>query len=190
LAFRIFGFGKQLNKSFHALIHTGSVIFFSLGLYAVFKAHATASYNGGVIYPNIYSLHSMLGITSVALYCLNYVCGLLIFATNICSADMKKSYLDSHVKIGLTIFIASGMAFQSGLMELFTDLGCGYSVTSPDTNPAANYHLLPTGCKVMNGAAVFGFITIAATLYALVDIRVSESSIQPRDGAFESLLKA
>ena len=37
-------------------------------------------------------------------------------------------------------------AVETGVMELVVKIGvCGYDVTSADTNPAQNYHLLPGG---------------------------------------------
>lgn len=47
---------------------------------------------------------------------------------------------------------------------------CGYTVDEKDTNPAANYHMLPDGCKMSNGVGICAFITLLLTLYSLANV--------------------
>mmetsp|Transcript_21102 Transcript_21102/g.47224 ORF Transcript_21102/g.47224 Transcript_21102/m.47224 type:complete len:86 (+) Transcript_21102:602-859(+) len=64
---------------------------------------------------------------------------------------------------------------QTGLTELTTKLGCSYTVSSADWNPAHNYHRLSAGCQLANGIGIMVFLTALFAAYALIGPGVTAS---------------
>eukprot|EP01034_Spumella_vulgaris_P022057 gene22057-28152_t len=83
------------------------------------------------------------------------------------AVSLRKAYMPSHIFLGSFAFFAAVFAALTGAMELATEKKCGYEVTSPDTNPAENYHELSGGCKTLNGIAVLLLFTAFFAAYAL-----------------------
>ena len=168
LTYRLIPLPKFITKALHVFFHTAAICCISIGLTAVFTGNNYTNKNTeGVYYPNFYSLHSMLGITAVSLYGLNYLIGIVTFLIPRVSADIRKSFLPHHVFIGTFALFAATFAVETGIMELATELGCSYDVTSADWNPAENYHKLPDGCRLANGIGVMVLITMFFCSFAL-----------------------
>jgi hypothetical protein len=169
VSFRLLPFGKKTNKAIHGLLHTCAMCCVVIGLCAVFIGN---NYRGhGGIYSNLNSMHSFIGLTTVVLYGLNYVGGLahfLLFETIGISAETKAWYLPNHVFIGLFTFFVATMAVETGIMELSTELGCGYDVTQADLDPAIHYDELQSGCKVANGVGIMAILTCFLAFYAVI----------------------
>ena len=180
LSFRIFQFGKPLNKILHALFHTGAIVCFSIGLYAVFSGNNNLDKNSShSYYPNLYSIHSWMGIGLIALYCSNYILGIMVFFWNVFGDRGKAFFLDHHISLGIILVVMAGIVAESGLADLSTPL-CSYPVTSPDINPIEHFKDLSSGCKTANTAGLFILLTVICTLYAIIDIRsptATQSSI-------------
>ncbi|GJM91659.1 hypothetical protein PR202_ga08058 [Eleusine coracana subsp. coracana] len=64
MAYRIVLGPREAKKAVHLLLHLVSLAFAAVGLYAAIKFHHDAGL------PNFHSLHSWLGITTIALYAL------------------------------------------------------------------------------------------------------------------------
>jgi hypothetical protein len=175
LSFRIFTFGKPINKLIHSTLHTISVIFLSLGLYAVFASNNDKNKNTtGTYSPNLASLHSWIGIGTISLYCLNYLLGMLFFLTDIFSDEMKAWAVQQHRPLGLAIFILATLAASTGTMELSSESSvCNYDLSSPDNDPASHYKDLTDGCKLANGASLMIILTCVCAVYALLDLKPS-----------------
>jgi cytochrome b-561 len=110
-----------------------SIIFFSIGLRAVFRNHARLEL------ADLYSLHSWIGMTATILYASMYLVGLLAFIFNIWDEVAKAKIVVYHI-VGGTITIVFGMmALLTGLLEKATFMSC-----VNDTH----------GCRLVNGAGV------------------------------------
>lgn len=172
LSFRIFKFGKPTNKLLHIFFHSGAVICFSVGLYAVFTGNNNIDKNSShTFYPNLYSIHSWIGIGLISLYCLNFILSILIFVWNIFGDRGKSLFFEYHISMGIILIVISGIVSLSGLADLSTPF-CSYTVTAPDTNPIEHFKDLSRGCKTANTAGLFIVLTIIFALYAIVDIRM------------------
>lgn len=188
LSFRILPFGKPINKSIHSLFHTATVICFSVGLYAVFTSNNNTSKNpDGVYYPNLASLHSWIGIGAVSLYCLNYLLGLLYFLSGVMLEETKRVFKPFHIALGWILLLMIGLAAETGIMELSTEVAqCTYVLTGPDTNPAKFYTSLTTGCRVANAAGIAILLTLVCLIYALVDL--TPEKVEVRNTSNEPLI--
>lgn len=128
-------------------------------------------------YPNLYTLHSFVGLGAIILYGTNYLLGFanfLLYPVLGISNEVKAAYLPLHVFIGTFALFAAGKdinsrllyydsflqyyytvcAVESGIMELTSELiiddypACSYEVDSADVNPARHYSNLPSKCAL------------------------------------------
>ncbi|GFT15362.1 putative cytochrome b561 [Nephila pilipes] len=67
--------------------------------------------------PNLYSLHSWIGLGTVILFSLQLFCGFVTFLYPGAKAMQRKSYLQYHQFFGVIIFILSILSCHSGIME-------------------------------------------------------------------------
>ena len=108
--YRLFSKTSKLYvKIGHALVQVGAMVLASVGLRAVFAYHNSAGY------PNMYSLHSWLGLFTVILFGLQWVFGFVSFLFPKLSEGIRRFYLPHHKFWGLVIF---GMACATALMGI------------------------------------------------------------------------
>lgn len=150
------------QKVVHVLFHTSALFCFSFGLNAVVKSH-NGQNAAGAYMPNLYSMHSWIGLGALCLYVQNYVLGFAYFVTR--NFEGAKEYLPSHLKLGLCALLMSMAAVISGISQLKP---CAYTVTEPDTNPAAQYSNLTSGCKKMQGSGVCVALAVILSFFALI----------------------
>lgn len=90
---------KTTLKIFHGCLHLLVFIFMVTALKAVFDYHNHSNI------PNLYTLHSWMGITTVVLFGLQYVFGFVSFLYPGLTKTMRITMLPFHVFTGLLIFI-------------------------------------------------------------------------------------
>ncbi|EEB13963.1 Cytochrome b561, putative [Pediculus humanus corporis] len=105
---------KRKLKIAHAFINAMAFIFTIIGLQAVFDSHNLASPSP---IPNMYSLHSWLGLASVILFALQWVFGLLSFLYPTLSAPLRATYYPIHVFFGINAFVCASASALLGLTE-------------------------------------------------------------------------
>lgn len=177
LSYRVIPLPKIWTKRIHALLHTVSMALIVVGLTTVVVGNNYTNKNSyHMYYPNFFSLHSFLGLGAIFIYSQNYFLGIWHFlsSTKWVPSSMRKSYMPYHIYLGSAALAISALAVESGIMELFTELGCSYSVTSPDLDPASNYHKLHAGCKIANGVGVLVALSVVLTFFALSNSFISE----------------
>ncbi len=90
LAYRVFRDVKKLRvKILHGSLLALSLIFASIGLKAVFDNHNLAAPPK----PNLYSLHSWVGLTAVVFFGMQWVCGFVTFLFPKLSEEIRKAYM-------------------------------------------------------------------------------------------------
>lgn len=184
VSYRILPFTKYVTKSIHGLLHTGAIVCIILGLTCVFLGNDDKSKNEyNQYWPNLFSLHSFIGLGAVIVYFLNYIFGLIHFVPSLelIPGDLRKTYMPYHVFFGTFAVIASAMAVETGIMEASVEVGCGYDVDSADINPAEHYHRLPYGCKLANGVGVLVYLALFTLLYAIYRFQKQDKSADHRD---------
>ncbi|KAH0621479.1 hypothetical protein JD844_022836 [Phrynosoma platyrhinos] len=100
---------KLLMKLIHAGLNTIALILAIISLVAVFDFH-----NAKKI-PNMYSLHSWIGLTAVILYALQLVLGFAVFLLPFAPLSLRATIMPIHVYSGLLIF---GTVIATALMGI------------------------------------------------------------------------
>lgn len=104
---------KKPLKLLHAGIHITSFVFVVIGLVAVFDSHNLAK----VPIPNLYSLHSWIGLTTVIIYAYQLLAGFLSFLYPTVPSNLRAAFLPVHVSIGTVTFVLAVIAAMTGLQE-------------------------------------------------------------------------
>ncbi|XP_061413650.1 plasma membrane ascorbate-dependent reductase CYBRD1-like [Lethenteron reissneri] len=105
------GSSKMLLKCVHAGLQTFSFLLVVLALVAVFDFHNVKNI------PNMYSLHSWVGLTAVLLFSMQWALGLAIFLFPGSPASLRAFSKPIHAYLGLFIFIAFLAAALTGITE-------------------------------------------------------------------------
>ncbi|KAG7227572.1 hypothetical protein INR49_005387 [Caranx melampygus] len=102
---------KLTMKFIHAGLNLVAFIFAVVSLVAVFDFHNAAKI------PNMYSLHSWLGLTAVILYCLQLVLGVGIYLIPVTPVSWRAAFMPLHVYSGLLLFASVTAVALMGITE-------------------------------------------------------------------------
>ena len=105
---------KRKVKLAHAIIMGSALPLMVIGLKAVFDNHDLRE----TPIPNMYSLHSWVGIICVILFFTQWVCGLVTFLAPGLAPRLRALYLPIHVYFGMLIFILAFASVISGITEI------------------------------------------------------------------------
>ncbi|XP_042503591.1 probable ascorbate-specific transmembrane electron transporter 1 [Macadamia integrifolia] len=109
-------FSKGLKKLIHLTLHAIALIFGIIGTYAAFKYHHECSA------PNLFSLHSWMGIGVIFLYAIQWIYGFVVFCYPAISAGIRAQSLPPHVLFGLFVYILAVATALLGFLEKLTFL--------------------------------------------------------------------
>ncbi|KAL4222070.1 hypothetical protein ACF0H5_018112 [Mactra antiquata] len=155
LAYRVFrNINKLYIKVVHGGIQLGALIFAGVGLKAVFDSHNLVEEP----IPNLYSLHSWIGLLTVILFGLQWVCGFVAFLFPKVGFAGRTIYMPHHVFWGLAIFGLACCAALTGITEkaLFSNGKNGFS-----------YSKLPSEGIVINCLGL-SIVCLAAVVFYVV----------------------
>ncbi|KAL6629399.1 hypothetical protein ACP70R_029164 [Stipagrostis hirtigluma subsp. patula] len=116
LSYRSLPVSRDARKKVHLALHAAGLAVGILGVYAVFKFHVES----GI--PNLYSLHSWLGIATITLYALQWLAGFLAFFFPGASPATRRATLPWHALLGLLVFVFAVATAQLGFLEKLTFL--------------------------------------------------------------------
>lgn len=102
---------KLMMKFIHAGLNVLAFILAAISLVAVFDFHNTQNI------PNMYSLHSWVGLTAVILYSLQIVLGIAIYLLPVSPVPLRAAFMPIHVYSGLVIFTSVIAAALMGITE-------------------------------------------------------------------------
>ncbi|NXM56331.1 CYBR1 reductase, partial [Illadopsis cleaveri] len=100
---------KLLMKFIHAGLNTIAMILAIVAIVSAFDFHNAKSI------PNMYSLHSWIGLTAVIFYCLQLFFGVTVFLLPFAPVRLRAALMPIHVYSGLTIF---GTVIATSLMGI------------------------------------------------------------------------
>ncbi|XP_011494576.1 PREDICTED: cytochrome b reductase 1-like [Ceratosolen solmsi marchali] len=144
---------RTVRKRRLKLIHGGIMIFTVLltviALVAVFDSHNLKT----PPIPNMYSLHSWVGLTTIILFCCQWLAGLVSFLYPMIQPSLRAAYLPVHVYFGTAAFIGTIASCLMGLTEK-----AFFSIRNPsyDKFPAEGVLVNTIGLTLI----IFGGLTV------------------------------
>lgn len=102
---------KLMMKFIHAGLNLLAFIFAVVAMVAVFDFHNAANI------PNMYSLHSWVGLTAVTLYCLQLVLGIGMYLIPFTPVSYRAAFMPIHVYSGLFLFSSVIAVALMGITE-------------------------------------------------------------------------
>ena len=159
LLMRFSGFRRQVSKPFHAALHLAGLVLAILGVAAVYKYHADEKF------AHARSLHSWLGIATLATFVLQWLFGAFLFYR--ASGAIRIKFKPFHIHTGLTVVFLSSLSLVTGILERTVFAATCSSGVS-------------TECWVANGSAllaVISFIAFATAITATTSPRYSRASL-------------
>ncbi|KAJ8012779.1 hypothetical protein DPEC_G00046420 [Dallia pectoralis] len=102
---------KLMMKFIHAGLHMLAFIFVVISLVAVFDFHNSQNI------PNMYSLHSWVGLSAVIQYTVQLVLGVCIYLIPLTPTYMRAAFMPLHVYSGLFIFATAVATALMGITE-------------------------------------------------------------------------
>lgn len=120
---------KKTLKLWHAIMHTLAFVLAVIGLQAAFDSHNLDNPPK----PNLYTLHSWIGIITAILFGYQLLSGFLSFLYPTVSRNLRATFLPVHVSIGTATFVLAIIAAITGLLERGIILGWNkYSQRIPE----------------------------------------------------------
>ncbi|CAN1158828.1 Transmembrane ascorbate ferrireductase 1 [Linum perenne] len=107
---------KPAQKLAHLILHGVALVLGIIGSYTALK------YHNEIGLPNMYTLHSWLGIIVICLYAIQWIYGLIVFFYPGGSNNLRKSSLPWHALLGIFIFILAIGTTATGFAEKLTVL--------------------------------------------------------------------
>ncbi|KAH8274985.1 hypothetical protein KR018_008385 [Drosophila ironensis] len=141
---------KKTLKLTHAGIHLAAFVLTVIALKTVFDSHNLAS----PPIPNMYSLHSWLGLSAVIIFSLQYVAGFVAFLAPGLRENYRVAMMPLHIYFGLFGF---GLAIASALMGI-TEKAI-FAITNPP------YSTLPPAGLLANVIGVLYVVFGALVVY-------------------------
>ncbi|KAM6987064.1 plasma membrane ascorbate-dependent reductase CYBRD1 [Aplochiton taeniatus] len=102
---------KLMMKFIHAGLNVLAFILAVISLVAVFDFHNAANI------PNMYSLHSWVGLVAVILYCLQLVLGVCVYLIPLSPVSWRAAFMPLHTYSGLFIFTSVIATALMGITE-------------------------------------------------------------------------
>uniref|UniRef100_A0A3P9J414 Lysosomal membrane ascorbate-dependent ferrireductase CYB561A3 n=2 Tax=Oryzias latipes TaxID=8090 RepID=A0A3P9J414_ORYLA len=171
------GYDKLPWKLLHAALMLLSLILSVVGLCAVFNYHNAKNI------PNLYSLHSWIGIAATALFAIQWVAGFAGFLLPWTPLSMRKLLKPVHVWLGGSILILSIAASISGINEKL------FFALKGQTNETQPYSSLPPEALVGNSLGVL------IVVFGLIVLRILSTSewqrpdSSPEDRTYAPILR-
>ena len=159
---------RPQRKKLHVVAHTAAIVFATIGIYAVFKFHADHNI------PDMYSLHSWIGLAVYIIFLAQYLSGFCAFWWPGLSKALKTLLLPIHAKLGLFLTCALvPMVVLLGTMEKlgFRAFKKSQGIKTCDADPA------PLACTAGNW---FGVCVVLASACAYVALSAAHKSERGR----------
>lgn len=111
MAYRIVLGLRAAKKAVHLLLHLVALAFAAVGVYAAFKYHHDFGF------ADFRSLHSWLGIATIALYALQWLVAFVYFVFPGAVMTMRADYAPWHIFFGIVIFLMAICTSVTGLAK-------------------------------------------------------------------------
>mmetsp|Transcript_27212 Transcript_27212/g.41164 ORF Transcript_27212/g.41164 Transcript_27212/m.41164 type:complete len:269 (-) Transcript_27212:412-1218(-) len=178
LAFRHYIFLQRWQRKLvHGLSWTIAAVCAIVAFVAVFQSHNDPT--SGYI-PNLYSLHSWVGVMVTIFYILQWASAFGAFGLGYGSPTFKSVLVKIHKYVGPVLYQSVALTMCLGIQEKEGFIGCGYKVEERDTfGPFQHFFDIPLACRVGH-ALTFVILTLTIlTTFAIQDFsKVDRSQYQ------------
>ncbi|XP_026176420.1 lysosomal membrane ascorbate-dependent ferrireductase CYB561A3 isoform X2 [Mastacembelus armatus] len=171
------GQNKLPWKLLHAALMLIALVLSIVGLLAVFDFHNTNHT------PNLYSLHSWIGIAATALFAIQWVVGVAGFLLPCSPTSLRKLLKPVHVWMGGSILLLSIIACISGINEKL------FFVLKGTANGTQPYAKLPPEALLGNSLGVLIVAFGLVVLKILSNHKWQRPDSRPQDMAYTPLLQ-
>ncbi|XP_008275175.1 lysosomal membrane ascorbate-dependent ferrireductase CYB561A3 isoform X2 [Stegastes partitus] len=171
------GQNKLPWKLLHAALMLLALILSIVGLCAVFDFHNANKT------PNLYSLHSWIGIAATALFAIQWVAGLAVFLLPCSPISLRILLKPVHVWMGGSILSLSIAACISGINEKL------FFVLKGNTNGTLPYNALPPEAVLANSLGVLIVAFGMVVFLILSNHKWQRPDSRPEDMAYTPLLQ-
>ncbi|XP_023148658.2 lysosomal membrane ascorbate-dependent ferrireductase CYB561A3 isoform X1 [Amphiprion ocellaris] len=171
------GQNKLPWKLLHAALMLLALVLSVVGLCAVFGFH-----NANNI-PNLYSLHSWIGIAATALFAMQWVAGLAVFLLPCSPTSLRKLLKPVHVWLGGGILSLSIAACISGINEKL------FFVLKASAGGAQPYSALPPEALLANSLGVLIVAFGLVVFFILSNQKWQRPDSRPEELAYTPLLQ-
>ncbi|CAA3031216.1 probable ascorbate-specific transmembrane electron transporter 1 isoform X3 [Olea europaea var. sylvestris] len=104
---------RNIQKIFHLILHFIALAAGIVGIYAVFKYH----HESGL--PDVYTLHSWLGISTISLFGLQWIFSFISLWFPGAKPSARDRLIPWHALFGAVIFFMAILSAETGLVERF-----------------------------------------------------------------------
>ncbi|XP_008787976.1 probable ascorbate-specific transmembrane electron transporter 1 [Phoenix dactylifera] len=108
---------RPVQKCVHLLLHLVALTLGIFGVYVAFKYHRES------LIPDMYTLHSWLGMCTICLFGLQWLFGFLFFWYPQASLRTREMVVPIHVSAGLAIFFMTICTAETGFVQRGTEPG-------------------------------------------------------------------
>ena len=167
--------GRRIRVGIHAGSHICCMILLIAGIALRIVAKNTCPTSQGLYEPNLYTLHSFLALSTMAVYLPMIMFSIFVFR-RIKTVKLFDMAVEPHSEVGKALLAVFTTVVTAGVQQLFTrGGGCvpPYT-TTPDTNPASSYGGLAADCQLLNGAGMMVYI---ASVLAAMTVSISASNV-------------
>ncbi|ESQ43296.1 hypothetical protein EUTSA_v10014551mg [Eutrema salsugineum] len=116
ISYKSLPFEKRVKKSIHLVLHAIAIILGIIGIYAAFKHHNEKHI------PNLYTIHSWIGIGIIVLYALQWMYSIIVFLFPRVSSTLRSNSLPWHVFLGVFVYVLAVGNSVLGFLEKLTFL--------------------------------------------------------------------
>ncbi|XP_068658493.1 probable transmembrane ascorbate ferrireductase 3 [Aristolochia californica] len=111
MAYKMVRAERKIQKLVHMLLHLIALVLGIVGVYAAFKFHDESQI------PDMYSLHSWLGLITIILFGLQWLIGFVTFWYPTAAQGTRERVAPWHVFLGVLIFLMAVCSAETGLVE-------------------------------------------------------------------------
>lgn len=166
---------KHIATVVHILFQCLGAVSMGLGLYAVLLSESRRT---GYVAQLYSTMHSVLGITAIIAFCLNYSLGsCMAILKRFFPHSLWRKHIDlrnNHRKLGAMVLVICGMAGVTGIMNK-QPLGVCYPINRSEGSSS-----IPTSCKISIGLGVVLLLAIVMVLLTALErseIAMAETSL-------------
>jgi len=116
ISYKTFPLEQRVKKLIHLVLHAIAIILGIWGIVAAFKHHNEKHV------PNLYTIHSWIGIGVIVLYGLQWLYSFIVYFYPRGSTSLRSEFLPWHVLLGIFVYVLAVGTSVLGFLEKLTFL--------------------------------------------------------------------